>query len=208
MIPLKAIPVAERRLRLLDLVRSLAYMEGDFVLASGARSSFYLDCRLVTLNPVGALLVGGFVIDYAKSLGVTCIGGPTLAADPIVGAAVGLSPLHDWPCEGFIVRKAAKEHGAGKLIEGHLPEGKPVLMVEDTITTAGSVMKAVEAVRERGNQVAAVWGLVDRLSGGREALAEIGVELRTMFTIEDVQAHRPADENPDVAPWEKHWKGW
>ena len=190
--PLSGLSASEKRNRLLDLVRELAYMEGDFTLSSGAKSSFYLDCRRVTLYPAGALLIGGFVLDLMKELGVSVVGGPTLAADPIVGSAVALSPLYDWPSQGFIVRKSAKEHGTGRLIEGLLPEGKPVLIVEDTITSAGSVIRAIEAVREAGSPVKAVWALVDRLAGGREALSEAGVELRAMFTIDDVRAHTPA----------------
>ncbi|MCC6485439.1 MAG: orotate phosphoribosyltransferase [Armatimonadetes bacterium] len=162
-------------------------MEGDFVLSSGAHSTFYLDCRRVTLHPVGALLIGGFVLAHAKSLGVTVIGGPTLAADPIVGASVALSPLYDWPCEGFLVRKSAKEHGTGKLVEGRIAQGQRVLIVEDTITSAGSVLRAIDAVEAEGATVAGVWGLVDRQSGGREALAERGVDLLALFSIRDVQ---------------------
>ncbi|MGQ9808171.1 MAG: orotate phosphoribosyltransferase [Armatimonadota bacterium] len=206
--PLGAVPARERRERLLDLIRREAYMEGDFTLSSGAKSSFYLDCRLVTLHPVGALLVGTFVVQEMKRLGVTCVGGPTLAADPIVGAAVGLSPLMEWPVDGFIVRKAAKEHGTGKLIEGRLPENADVLMVEDVITSAGSVIHAIEAVRERGCNVKAVWALVDRQAGGVQAIQDLGIEVRPMFTLEEVQAARPEgdDSRRSVAPWDRHWK--
>lgn len=208
MIPLRSVPESERRLRLLDIVRREAYMEGGFVLSSGARSSFYLDCRRVTLHPIGALLAAGFVLNHAKSIGVTSVGGPTLAADPIVGAVVALSPLHDWPCEGFIVRKSAKEHGAGRLVEGRITRGQKTLIVEDTITSAGSVLRAIDAVEAEGAVVAGVWALVDRESGGKEALAERGIGLRAMFTLHDVQAHVPEQEDFDTAPWERHWKGW
>ncbi len=205
--PLGLVPARERRARLLELVRSEAYLEGDFTLSSGAKSSFYLDCRLVTLHPVGALLVGTFVVQEMKRLGVTCVGGPTLAADPIVGAAVGISPLMEWPVDGFIVRKAAKEHGTGKLIEGRLDDGAEVLMVEDVITSGGSVIRAIEAVRERGCAVKAVWALVDRQAGGVEAIREAGVEAIPMFTLEEVRAARPEEgASRRIAPWDRHWK--
>jgi orotate phosphoribosyltransferase len=121
--PLGLVPARERRERLLALIRREAYLEGEFTLSSGAKSSFYLDCRLVTLHPVGALLVGTFVVQEMKRLAVTCVGGPTLAADPIVGAAVGLSPLMEWPVDGFIVRKAAKGARHGQTHRGP-PAGK------------------------------------------------------------------------------------
>lgn len=185
--PLQGIPASEKRLRLLELLKQEAYLEGDFTLASGAKSDFYLDCRLVTLHPVGALLIGSFVIPYMKKLGVTVVGGPTLAADPIIGATVGLSSLFNYPVNGFIVRKASKEHGTGKLIEGNLPERKPVLMVEDVITSAGSVAQAIQAVRDRGNEVKAVWALVDRQAGGVKTLEEMGVEVQVLFRLDEIR---------------------
>lgn len=187
-IPLRSLPVSEKRGQLLRLLRQEAYMEGDFTLSSGAKSTFYLDCRLVTLHPTGALLTGAFVLDYMKKIHVTCVGGPTLAADPIVGAAVALSPLWEWPSDGFIVRKATKEHGTGKLIEGRLSKDKPVLIVEDVITSAGSVIHAIEAVREAGGQVKAVWAMVDRQSDGVQKLEAMGVEVHTMFTLEEIRS--------------------
>ncbi len=204
--PLSVIPAGEKRARLLELLRSEAYMEGDFTLSSGAKSTFYLDCRLVTLHPVGALLVGTFVVEHMKKLGLACVGGPTLAADPIIGSAVGISPLMEWPVEGFIVRKATKEHGTGKLIEGRLPERRPVLMVEDVITSAGSVIKAIEAVRERGNEVGGVWALVDRQAGGVQAITDMGIPVQTMFTLEEIQTYRPSGDTGGVALWQRHRK--
>jgi len=177
----------ERRTRLLELLRKEAYMEGSFVLSSGAHSDFYLDCRLVTLHPNGAALVGSIVLDLMQKLHIMVVGGPTMAADPIVGATVGLSPLTGRPVEGFLVRKAVKDHGTGKLIEGRLPQGKPVLMVEDVITSAGSVIAAVDAVQAKGNEVKAVFALVDRQAGGVEALQARGLEVYPMFTLEEIR---------------------
>ncbi len=177
----------ERRQRLLGLVRSEAYLEGDFTLSSGARSTFYLDCRLVTLHPEGSLLAASFVLTLMRELGLSVLGGPTLAADPIIGSSVGLSTEMGYPVSGFIVRKATKDHGTGKLIEGHLPKGQPVLIVEDVITSAGSASAAIDAVRERGNEVKAVWALVDRQAGGTQTLESKGVQVYPMFTLEEIR---------------------
>lgn len=207
-LPLRSVPEAERRNRLLELVRREAYMEGDFTLSSGAKSTFYLDCRLVTLHPVGSLLVASFVVGLLKKLHVTCVGGPTLAADPIVGASVALSPLWEWPCDGFIVRKATKDHGTGKLIEGRLTSGKPALVVEDVITSGGSVLAAIEAVREAGAEVTDLWALVDRQAGGVQKLEEAGVNVHCMFKLDEVQSFDLERASAAQAPWDRHWKGW
>lgn len=207
-LPLRSVPESERRSRLLELLRREAYMEGDFTLSSGARSTFYLDCRLVTLHPVGAVLVGSFVVGLLKKLHVTCVGGPTLAADPIVGAAVAISPLWEWPCDGFIVRKATKDHGTGKLIEGRLTPHKPVLMVEDVITSGGSVLAAIEAVREAGGIVNDLWALVDRQAGGVQAITDAGVNVHCMFTLEEVRSLDLTKASAVQPPWERHWQGW
>ena len=174
--------------RLLQIVRQEALLHGTFVLASGRTSTTYLDCRRATLHPEGAALTAELLLDRLASSGLhaDCVGGPTLGADPIVGAMVALSWRRGQPLPGFLVRKEAKGHGMGRMIEGQWREGWSALMVEDTITSGGSLLKAVRAVEEAGIKVAGVACLVDREEGGREAFA--GRPFISLLTMREVLA--------------------
>ncbi len=175
---------------LATLLARLAYREGEFRLASGRTSSFYLDAKQVTYHPEGVGLVGAAMLDIAREFGVEAVGGPTMGADAIVAAAVWASKDTDAPLTGFVVRKEGKRHGLQKWIEGVSPEGKRVALVEDVVTTGGSVLRAVEAVREAGAEVAVVVALVDREEGGHEALEEAGVPFRGICTLSEIRAAR------------------
>jgi len=164
-------PEARRR-RLLELVRSLAVARGEFRLASGRASSFYLDARKVTLHPEGAFLIARAILDIiaAEDLAAEAIGGLTLGADPIAGAVAALSHQQGRPLRGFIVRKEAKAHGTQRRVEGDVRPGASVIVVDDVVTTAGSTLQAIQAVEQMGCKVAAVVCVIDREEGGREAL--------------------------------------
>ena len=182
----------ERRARLRDLLRQRAIRHGDFTLASGRRSTFYVDGRLVTLHHEGAWLVARVILDLLQQEGVeaSAIGGLTMGADPIAGAVAAVSHLEGRPLGAFIVRKEAKGHGTGKRVEGDLHAGDSVVVVDDVITTAGSTLQAIRAVEELGCRVAAVVCLIDRQEGGAEALA--GYRFHPMFTIgELLQGSKP-----------------
>jgi orotate phosphoribosyltransferase len=158
--------------RLLAIIRQEALLRGEFKLASGRTSNVYLDCRRATLHPEGAALGATLLLDWLDESGLApdCVGGPTLGADPIIGAMVALSWGRGKPLPGFLVRKETKEHGTTKLLEGQWKPGWTALVIEDTVTSGGSLLKAVHAAEEAGVTVIALACLVDREEGAHEAL--------------------------------------
>lgn len=190
-------PAEDERRRLLEIIRRLSLKRGSFVLSSGAVSDYYLDLRLTTTDPGGVLLAARFLLEQANRLGADRIGGPTLGADPLVGAAVSLCGMgvgHD--VKGFIVRSQAKGHGTGRQIEGHLGPGDRALVFDDVVTGGGSILRAVEAARSAGAQVVGSWCLVDRMQGGAEKLREAGVPLSPVFLVDEVLAEGAAGRHP------------
>ena len=163
----------ETRQRLQSLIRERCLLQGDFVLASGARSSVYFDCKRVTLHPEGVALIGELLWERIAALPgeVNAIGGPTIGADPIVGHLAALSWQKGKPMAAFLVRKEGKAHGTRRLIENPPAAGSRVVVFEDVVTSGGSTLDAIRAVEEARLKVAAVFSLVDREQGGREALA-------------------------------------
>lgn len=170
--------------RLLDLVLEKSVRYGYFVLASGKESSYYFDGRLTTLWPEGALLVGRTFFEVISRAGVDAVGGPTLGADPIVGAVVLTSQLEGRPIPGFIVRKEPKRHGTQRHVEGHLPEKGTVALVDDVITTGGSLLRAIEVVESAGCRVAKVVVLLDRNQGGSLELRKRGYDFTALLSAD------------------------
>lgn len=162
-------------------------LHGDFTLASGKKSDLYFDGRLVTLSAAGLSLLSEAVLEMIAGKSIAAVGGMAVGADPITGGAVATAGTRGLKLSGFIVRKEAKQHGTGKQVEGPKPPaGARVVLLEDVVTTGGSSLKAIEAVRkELGVTPVAVIALLDRLEGGREALAAAGVELWPVFTRKD-----------------------
>jgi orotate phosphoribosyltransferase len=158
--------------RLVRLLAERSARRGDFTLASGRRSTLYVDARLTTMSPDGLTLVGPAGLRALEDAAwqVDAVGGLTLGADPVSYAIGYASALAGRPLRTFTVRKEAKQHGTGRLIEGPFREGDRVAVIEDVITTGGSALRAVEAIRAAGGEVAGVLALVDREEGGREAL--------------------------------------
>lgn len=174
------------RARLRDLLQERAFRFGEFVLTSGKESSYYFDGKQVTLHPEGAYLLGKILIAKIRGDDIQAVGGPTIGADPIVGALAAIAYLEGLAIKLFIVRKAAKQHGVRKLIEGPaLSPGERVAIVEDVMTTGSSIMRAVDAVREAGGRVVKVIPLVDRLEGGTEKIQSLGIAVDPVFTIRD-----------------------
>jgi len=178
-------------LELAPLVKKLSYREGDFTLASGQKSNVYVDLRVTALHPEGADLIGRAMVEKARTLGleVDGVGGMTLGADPIataVSLAAYRQGLH-WPA--FIVRKEAKGHGSGSFVVGveNLKPGGSLIVVEDTTTTGGSALKAIERVRELGFRVAAVMTIVDREQGAEEAFRREGIVFHRLLTLADIR---------------------
>ena len=174
--------------RLKDLLVARSVRLGDFTLASGARSSYYIDARTTTMSAEGQRLVG--LVAYgairASGLRVTHVGGLTLGADPVAYAIAHRSALEGAPLDAFTVRKRAKEHGTAQRIEGGLPTTARCLIVEDTITTGKSTLEAVEAVRSHGASIVGVLALVNRSAGAEAFYQGQGLPLLSLFTGEEL----------------------
>jgi orotate phosphoribosyltransferase len=175
------------RQALLKLFCEVAYREGDFLLSSGQKSTYYINGKQVTLHPQGGLAVGRILLPYITSETVA-VAGLTLGADPIVTAASVVAAYEGRSLAALIVRKEAKGHGTQAYIEGlTLPKGSSVVVLEDVVTTGQSAMKAVDHLREAGYQVGEVITLVDRQQGGAEFYEKVGLKFQAVFTIQDLQ---------------------
>lgn len=174
----------DHRTRLKGLLVERSVRLGDFTLASGARSSYYVDARRTTMCAEGQMLVGRVGFDRIRESGLdpTHVGGLTMGADPVSYAIAHRSFLDGRPIDAFSVRKKAKEHGTGQRVEGGLPTNARVVVIEDAVTSGGSALAAMDAVEEHGATVVGVLTLVDREEGGRERIEARGVPLLTVFT--------------------------
>jgi orotate phosphoribosyltransferase len=172
--------------KLLVLLYKEALKKGNFTLSSGKTSNYYLDGRVITLTPEGAYLVASIILELIKGEDVAALGGPTLGADPIVGAVAALSHINKVHLQTFIVRKATKEHGTQRQIEGPaLKEGSRVILVDDVATTGKSLIEAKAALDKVGIKVDKAIVIVDRNEGAQENLAQIGLKLEAIFNIKD-----------------------
>ncbi len=159
--------------------------EPTFKLTSGKMSSFYIDCKKVSLDPEGAFLIGQQIFDRIKQLPVEGVGGMTLGADPIATAVSLVSLLKNKPIPAFIVRKEPKGHGSEQQIEGDLKPGAKVVVVEDVVTTGGSTVRTMEVLKKAGHSVLKVISLIDRKEGGGERITGEGAGFESLFTIDD-----------------------
>ncbi len=166
--------------------RSFRYSEEPtFKLTSGKMSSFYIDCKKVSLDPEGAFLIGQQIFDRIKQLPVEGVGGMTLGADPIATAVSLVSFLKNKPIPAFIVRKEPKGHGSEQQVEGDLkPQGK-LVVVEDVVTTGGSTVRTLEVLKKAGYTILKVISLIDRKEGGGERITREGAGFESLFTIDD-----------------------
>jgi len=182
--------VKTNRMRLKELILQFSYQKREVRLASGRLSDFYFDGKQTTLHPEGATLVGQGMMDIIQEhfAEAGAVGGPTLGADPIATAVSMVSYRRGFPIPAFIVRKEPKGHGTMSWIEGasHLQAGMRVVLVEDVITTGGSILKASRAVRDAGLVPLGVVVLVDREEGGKEALEAQGLKVFSLFKKSDL----------------------
>lgn len=176
-----------RRSRLLELLRQQAVVHGATQLASGAKSDIYFDLRISTLDPESSDLIAAEFLDILNSEGIELVGGLEVGAVPIISSVVTKS-VRECPVKGFFVRKAVKEHGTRKRIEGNFDPSKRIALLDDVTTSGGSVLQAAQVVREQGGQVALVLTIVDREEGAKENLSQDGVELRALFTKSDFRS--------------------
>lgn len=173
-------------LRTILITRSVK--RGDFTLASGKKSSVYVDARLTTMSPEGMVLIGRIGLDLMKAEGWNpdSVGGLTLGADPVAYAISHASANRQKPIRAFTVRKEAKAHGTGRRLEGPFETGDRVVIIEDVITTGKSALQAIEAVTHEGGQVIGVLSVVDREEGGRQALLDNGYPVVSLTRISEL----------------------
>ncbi|WP_159624605.1 orotate phosphoribosyltransferase [Actinomyces sp. zg296] len=180
-----------QRARLAELVGELAVVRGAVTLASGLTSDFYVDMRRATLHHEAAPLIGHVMLDVLEEAGLTtedydAVGGLTMGADPVATAMLHAAASRGLELDAFVVRKAAKDHGMKRRIEGPGVEGRRVVVLEDTSTTGGSPLEAVEALREAGAEVLAVAVVVDRATGARERIEAAGVPYHAALGLSDL----------------------
>ena len=164
---------------------------GRFTLSSGRESTLYIDARLTTMSPEGLALIGPLALAALEGSGwnVQAVGGLTLGADPVAYAIAYASAQQGRPIRAFTVRKEAKTHGTGQLIEGPFKSGDHVAIVEDVITTGGSALKAAAAVRAAGGVIAGILAVVDREEGGTEALEVQGFSVIALTRAGEITPH-------------------
>ena len=175
------------REQLLDLIKTKAVVHGKVTLSSGKEADYYVDLRRITLDGEAAPLVGQVMLELTKDLDVDAVGGLTMGADPVATAMLHAAAAQGRRLDAFVVRKAEKTHGLQQRIEGPSVAGRRVLVVEDTSTTGGSPLTAVEACREAGAEVVAVAVIADRSSGAAERIrAEADVPYLAAYGLQDL----------------------
>ncbi|MGO4681407.1 orotate phosphoribosyltransferase [Microbacterium sp. 2MCAF23] len=175
------------RQALIALIKDEAVFHGDFTLASGKQATYYVDMRRLTLDHRAAPAIGRIVLDLMQGLGdIAAVGGLTLGADPIANAVLHESVRAGAPVDAFVVRKEPKDHGRGRQIEGADVTGKRVVVVEDTSTTGGSPLKAVEVLRAAGAEPVAVISIVDRKTGAQAAIEAAGLQWLAAIDLDDL----------------------
>jgi len=171
---------------LFRLLKTQAFFRGKFILSSGKESDFYLDARLVTLSAPGAYLTARIMLDMVKGDQLDAVGGPTLGADPMVGAIASLSYQEGRPIHTFIIRKQPKAHGKQQQVEGPLlKEGGHVVIIDDVATTGKAFVESIEVLQKMNIKIIKAICVIDRGEGATEALAKFGVPLESIFTISD-----------------------
>jgi len=180
------------RAELLALLKKKSVFHGEFTLASGAKSTYYIDCRLTTFDPLGASLVGQLMHELIRSeaerrtVQIDAVGGLTMGADPVALATAMASLASPRPMQCFAVRKTPKAHGQTKLVEGNFKNGDTVVVIDDVITRGESTITAINAVLNEGGKVAFVAALVDRQEGGRDKIEGMGYPVVSLFKRDDI----------------------
>ena len=174
------------RAELFGLLRKNAFFKGKVILSSGKESDYYLDARLVTLSAPGAFHAARVILDMVKNDPLDAIGGPTLGADPMVGAIASLSHQQGRPLDTFIIRKTPKAHGKQQQVEGPLlKEGARVALIDDVATTGKAFVESIEVLSKMKVKVLKAICIIDRQEGAAEALSKYGVPLQSIFTAQE-----------------------
>ena len=180
--------MSEQRNQLRELLVRRSLRRGDFVLSSGRRSSYYIDARVTTMSGQGQILIGRLGLELLDEAGwqARAVGGLTLGADPVAYAIAHTAAVLGRELDAFTVRKEAKTHGTGKLVEGCFEAGWDVVVVEDALTTGESALRAIHSVRAANANVLGVLALVDREEGGDERIRQEGLEVKSLFRVSEL----------------------
>lgn len=178
---------AKLKKRLGELLLEKAYREGSFTLASGKTSNYYIEGKMVSLDPEGVCVIGNLILEMLEGVEYDAVGGPAIGADPIAAAVAYASFLKnpDRPVPAFIVRPKQKAHGAQRAVEGPLPEGARVVVVEDVVTTGGSLVQAIRSLEDNGCTIVKIVSLVDREAGHADELKKY--DYTPIFTISELK---------------------
>lgn len=172
--------------RLLAILKEQSFFKEKIILSSGKESDYYIDARRVTLSAEGAYLAGKIILDMVAEEEFDAIGGPTLGADPMVGAVASLSFQQGKPCDTFIIRKSAKAHGKQQQVEGPLlPEGARVILIDDVATTGKAFIESLDVLHSMNIQVVKAICIIDRAEGAAQAVEAKGCALHSIFTADD-----------------------
>ena len=168
------------------ILKERSVLKGDFTLVSGRKSSYYVNGKMTTLNARGLYLSAKLLLERFAGLAYEGFAGPTIGADPIIGALLTLSALGGRQKEGLLIRKEAKDHGTKSLVEGNLAKGMRIILLEDVATTGGSLLKAAKAIEEGGGTIAGIFTIIDREEGAGANLAQAGYTFSSLFTVKEL----------------------
>jgi orotate phosphoribosyltransferase len=179
---------SSERTQLLKLLALESYFERELKLSSGRSSNYYIDCKRTLYLPLGAYLAGEAILELVQAAGVAQLGGMAAGALPVTDATIAAAYRHGVDLRGFFVRKETKAHGLQQMVEGAFRKGLKTAMIDDTITTGGSTLQALAAVREAGGDVTHAITIVERGEGAVDAFAQAGLQYRWVFTAEEVRS--------------------
>ncbi len=168
------------------ILRSRSVMKGEFTLVSGRRSSYYINGKMTSLFSRGLYLAAKLILDSLGDVEYDAFAGPTIGADPIIGALLTLTAERGLEKEGLLIRKEAKGHGTQSLVEGNLKRGMKVVLLEDVVTTGGSLLKAARAITDGGGSIAGIYVLVDREEGAAEHISRAGFSYHPIFKVTEL----------------------
>ncbi len=176
-----------KRQQLFNLLKTHSFKTGHFVLASGKTSNYYMDCRMTTLQAEGARLIGELFFDALKNDHLDTVGGVALGAVPMVSAISTASAYAGHLLNGFLIRKESKGYGTSRQIEGHIEPWMRVAIVEDVVTSGGSLIKGIKAVQAEypSVDIVKVVSIVDRQAGGKENIEALGIPFESLFTVDE-----------------------
>jgi len=182
--------VNDSKAKLARLLMALSYVKGEVTLTSGRKSDYYFDCKQTALHPEGGYLIGKLFLAMLQGSGARAVAGMTLGADPLVASVSVLSHLEGTPLPALIIRKQSKGHGTNQFLEGlkNVAPGDEIALLEDVVTTGGTLVTSAERVRAAGFKVGKVLCVLDREEGGKERLAEAGLALTSIFTRNELLA--------------------